>query len=238
MKNFKYFVIVLMALGIAACSRDTSIKPVSSKINGPLGKYFEVVDRNYVFNQREISIEFRRIAEGGPEDASWTTHPTFTTEILDKNGNTIDSKSTDVVWTREQLETVFNLGIDETASITFKFDKTEGTRQVKVLSKWDVEKDSDNHSSADDGDDLSEDLSESSSSTDWDELLDEYEEYVDDYVRVYKKTKNGDVDALRECSDILERAQDVYSQMSDASDMTAAQLNRMNEIHQKMLKSM
>jgi len=241
MKKIKYLVIALVAIGFASCSSNGPLKPVSTKISGPLGKYFEVVDREYMINDKALNIEFKRIAEGGPESASWDSHPTFTVELIDKNGNTIESYSTDVVWTKDQLENVFALSTDETATITFKFDKTKGAEQIKVSSKWDEDAERESSTSSSDGGytDSDDDVAESSSSsTDWDELLDDYEEYTDAYIRLYKKAMNGDMNALTEYAEMLEKAESVYDKMDGAGDMTTAQINRMNKIHQKLLKAM
>lgn len=127
---------------LAACGKGGKITPTSNKINGPLGKFFEVVEREYKINGDELSVEFKRIAEGGPEDASWSTDPTFLVELQDEDGNAISTKNTDVVLTKDQLESVFSLDVDETASITFRFSKTKGVAQFKVSSKWNTNEES------------------------------------------------------------------------------------------------
>ena len=139
MKQFKLFVMTLIAILLAACSNGGKINPISKKINGPLGKFFEVVERDYKISDGELSVEFKRIAEGGPSDASWSTSPSFLVELQDEDGNVISTESTHVVNTEDQLESVFSLGVDETASITFKFDKTKGVVKFKISSKWDAE---------------------------------------------------------------------------------------------------
>lgn len=138
MKTIKLFLTAVLAITLAACSGGGKLTPTSKKINGPLGKFFEVVERDYKTNDNELSVEFKRIAEGGPVDASWSTHPTFTVELQDEDGNSLASKHTDVVINKEQLEAVFSLGIDETASITFKFDEDDVKKadKFKVSSKW------------------------------------------------------------------------------------------------------
>jgi len=141
MKKFKLFVMSVLVISLAACGNGGKINPTSKKVNGPLGKFFEVVERDYKINDNELSVEFKRIAEGGPTNASWSTHPTFLVELQDEDGNAISTENTDVVFTKEQLESIFSLGVDETASITFKFKKTEGTTRFKVSSKWDADSD-------------------------------------------------------------------------------------------------
>lgn len=140
MKKFKLFVLTVLAISMAACGNGGKINPTSKKINGPLGKFFEVVERDYKINDDELSVEFKRIAEGGPTNASWSTNPTFFVELQDEDGNVISKESTDVVHTQDQLEAVFSLGEDETTSIIFKFDKAKGASKFKVSSKWESDK--------------------------------------------------------------------------------------------------
>lgn len=139
MKYLSYLAMALFAICITSCGNGGTITPTQKKVNGPLGKYFEVVERDYKINDDALSVELKRIAEGGPTDASWSSRPTFLVELQDEDGNTISTKNTDVVFTKEQLESVFSLNVDETASITFKFDKTKGVAKFKVSSKWDAD---------------------------------------------------------------------------------------------------
>ena len=136
MKKLKLFVMTVIAISLAACGTGGSINPTSKKVNGPLGKFFEVVERDYKINDGKLGVEFKRIAEGGPDNASWSSEPTFTVELQDEDGNVIETISTNVVRTEDELESVFSLGVDETASITFVFDKTDGAAKFKVSSKW------------------------------------------------------------------------------------------------------
>ena len=153
MKKIKFLVMAVIVFSLAACSGGGKLSPASKKVNGPLGKFFEVVERDYKFNDDELSVEFKRIAEGGPTDASWSSRPTFTLELLDGDGDVISSVSTDVVITKEQLEAVFALGIDETTSISFKVDEAKNAEKFKISSKWDGTKEGDSESSASTGTD-------------------------------------------------------------------------------------
>lgn len=77
----------------------------------------------------------------------------------------------------------------------------------------------------------------SSSSTSWDSILDEYEEYVNSYIRLYKKAMNGDMSAMTEYVKFMEKAESLFDKMENADDMSMAQINRMNKIHEKMLNA-
>lgn len=152
MKYLKFFSMALFAIYLTSCTGGGSITPVSKKVNGPLGMYFDVIERDYKISEDELNVEFKRIAEGGPTNASWSSRPTFTVELQDDDGNVISSESTDVVFSESQLETVFSLGVNESSSITFKFSKSEGAVKFKVSSKWEHESESSSSSYSDEED--------------------------------------------------------------------------------------
>lgn len=90
----------------------------------------------------------------------------------------------------------------------------------------------------DDDDDLLSESSSAGSSTNWDEVLNEYEKYVNSYVALYKKAMNGDMSAMNEYASMLENAQSLSRKLESAgSNLTAAQVARMNRINQKMLSA-
>lgn len=157
MKTLKYFAFALLAICLVACG-DGKVTPASKKINGPLGKFFEVVERDYKIADGVINVEIKRIENGGPKDASWSTRPTFTLELLDGDGDVISSESTDVVLTEDQLEAVFSLGIDETSSISFKVDESKGAEKFKISSKWEDDGEEASDEPASDSGDQSVDL--------------------------------------------------------------------------------
>ena len=140
MRQLKYLAMAVLAVSLAACEGSDKLTPTAKRLNGPLGQFFEVVERDYKMSEgNKLSVEFKRIAEGGPTDASWSSRPTFTVELLDEDGNSIASGNTDVVRTEDQLESVFSLGVNESASITFDFDEDNSKNAIKfkVTSKWD-----------------------------------------------------------------------------------------------------
>ena len=78
---------------------------------------------------------------------------------------------------------------------------------------------------------------EESSSTDWDAVLDEYEKYVDSYIKLVNKVNKGDVSALSEYAEMLEKAESFADKLDNADDeMTAMQLARYEKITMKMSK--
>ena len=146
MKAIKILSLVFIAFHLFACNSGDDIKPISPKINGPLGKFFEIVDRVYVIKDGNVSVEFKRIANGGPITAyevvgNNSSTASFLVELLDNTGNVISSKEIDPfnshLGSDKQLEMVFSLGIDETSSIIIDFGSIKGKAAFfKVSSKW------------------------------------------------------------------------------------------------------
>lgn len=76
------------------------------------------------------------------------------------------------------------------------------------------------------------------SGNDWDSILDDYEEYFDQYVKLFKKAQNGDINALTEYTKMLEKAQSIGSKLEQAKgDLTPAQSARFLKIQQKLLNA-
>lgn len=83
---------------------------------------------------------------------------------------------------------------------------------------------------------VSESESKSSASAEnWDSVLDEYENYCNKVVSLSKKAAAGDMSAITEYASTLESAQSLQQKLENAeSDMTAAQITRLNKIVSKM----
>ena len=123
------------------------MKPSQVKITGPLGDYFEVVDREYMAKegtlQMEIHVEIKRIKEGLPApwhegmEYGYGYGPNFTIEIRDGNGDVISKDESNHIMDSDELKAIMALGVDETASI--KFDvKKEGGETFKIGSTFEV----------------------------------------------------------------------------------------------------
>ena len=146
MKKFCFFVLTAVVLVLSSCNKGgNTVTPVSEKIQGPLGQYFEVVSKDYKAKNGKVSIEIKRIKEGFPEP--WTEgmevgysdgemEPQFTAEFQDADGSVISKDKTDKIWDKDELSAIAALGVDETASITF--DVSEDAAQVKIGSTFKV----------------------------------------------------------------------------------------------------
>ena len=76
------------------------------------------------------------------------------------------------------------------------------------------------------------------SSNNWDQVLNDYESYVDSYIKLLKKAKDGDMAAMAEYANMLEKAQSFSQKLEKAGDdLTAAQMARYTKITAKMTKA-
>lgn len=265
MKALKIYLFAALAVILMSCG-GSSMNPVSEKIQGPLGDYFEVVDRDYKPNSGKVSIEIKRIKEGFP--APWMEgmevgcyggyfEPLFSVEYQDADGNVLGKDAADIVFEEDELKAIAALNVGESATITFDCDEKD-VKKFKVSSTFEVHMESSDASSASgveviDADDLdvidSNDLestsdgtssssSSSSSSEDWDAVLDSYESYVDQYISFAKKAAKGDMSALAEYPSLMSKAQELSDKLNNAkSDLSASQAARYARISAKMVEA-
>lgn len=77
------------------------------------------------------------------------------------------------------------------------------------------------------------------SSGDISKLLDEYEDFVDQYIKVAKKAANGDASALLHYPKLMQEAAEYAEEAEECKgDMTARDLQRLQQISQKMMEAM
>lgn len=224
-----------------------------TKISGPLGEFFEVVDKNYKMTTEEaltkygkISIQIKRIAEGGPKDASWSSEPTFNLDIMDADDNVLGSDKSDVVMDKEQLEAIFALGVGETATLTFNVHgELEGAAKLKVSSKWKEEKEksemTDNSSDDEEYSDYSSSSSTSSSSDYSDD--DNSDDGGYDSSDPYKDAKSSIEDAKRQARSEVDAAyeqskKEMDKAMDEAYGKTGAKVMKKLSGYDKARKEM
>ena len=248
MKNINAFLFAVLALLLTACS-GSGLKPVSEKIQGPLGEYFEVVTKDYKAKDGKVSIEIKRIKDGLPEPwkegmevgyGGETCTPLFSIEFQDGDGNVVGKDAADIVMDADELKAIVALGVDESATITFNSE--DDAVKFKMSSTFEVNPKDDSTSVVSDGGSDSEDESalsddegevgsSATGSEDWDALLDSYDSYVTKYIAFAKKAANGDLNAISEYAALMEKAQELSDKMSGAKgDMSASQWARYMKI--------
>lgn len=73
------------------------------------------------------------------------------------------------------------------------------------------------------------------SNSEWDTILDEYEEFVDKSLNLASKAQSGDVSALTEYTETMQKMQNLQLKLQNAqSEMTPEQLQRLTQIITKL----
>ena len=143
MKNIiNSLIISFTAILLVSCG-ESGITPKSTRIAGPLGDYFEVVDKVYnVVNEDKIYIEFKRINDGLPDPwlaeygktVGWNdgqVEVNFSVDFYDKEGNVVGQSKTlklssdHFLDDQEKLQTLVDLATGESSSITFDLPSTK-----------------------------------------------------------------------------------------------------------------
>ena len=84
-----------------------------------------------------------------------------------------------------------------------------------------------------------EEVIEKNSETNIDKMLDDYENYVTEYIKFYKKAKQGDKNAISEYSNIMQKAVTLQSSLENAKNeksFSTKQATRMLKIQTKMIE--
>ena len=129
MKRIHFFMLLLLSLLVCSCNEgNKAIKPVSEKINGPLGDYFQLVQNAYPTQDGQVAIDFKRIKEGWPVpmktnaslgDCNECYEPSLMAEFMDQEGNVLVKSQADIYSAHEQLAALMALNVDETGTVSF-----------------------------------------------------------------------------------------------------------------------
>ena len=145
MKKFNCFIMVVISLVMISCNKESKMaKPATGRINGRLGDYYEVVSHDYTFNEGRVAVEFKRIKEGLP--LPWNNsvslgysdgcyEPQFLIEFMDADADVVSKDITDIVADKDELNSLMNLGLNETSTLTFTVGSTQAV-SFKVLSDF------------------------------------------------------------------------------------------------------
>lgn len=259
MKKLTLAAVALLGLSLFSCGgsseKDIEITPSDTIVSGDLKGLYNVTNRTYKLKPVEhndnwnISIDIERTDDNSLDISNGEIG--FGIEILDNDGNVLGKENVSTYDKNGEFETIQKLKAGDKASVSFVLndgwgencDFTEATK-FRVISKFEAEKPgvyttsagTDNNSS--DESDSADRSSSSASSENWDAVLDSYEEYVDQYIALLKKAKEGDMTALSEYPALLEKANDFSSKLSNAdSELSTSQMARYTKITAKMTKA-
>ncbi|MCM1031133.1 MAG: hypothetical protein NC410_06830 [Oscillibacter sp.] len=246
MRKILYLIVCVCLFG--ACSsvpneREVTVSNVD--ITGFIKKYVKVVDGTYKFTHTgrgaaiTIKIELIKKPANYEKQYSW---PQIRLNAVGENGKILDTgiygfKCDDT----DRLEDLFNSNVGETKSLSFVydyFDKDEEKDKViftEAASFELIDKAFEQSTEATMSSAAGSGKSKSTSSNNWDKILTEYESFVNSYVKLIKKAQNGDVSALTESAEILEKANSLSEKLSNAEDdMSASQAAKFVKLQNKI----
>ncbi|MDE5785745.1 MAG: hypothetical protein K2H98_04355 [Duncaniella sp.] len=245
MKISQILSVALIALAFTACGKKMaeSLSPETTKIDGNMGGYFELVEGSYPLSEHssEFSFDIKRVDE---DYADSYTKLGIGYEILDGKGNVLVRKNA-------TLEDINPLSSHEFLSLregemgkvkiylegwpdkladakTFRISINAREGEPDVVEPVAVAEDYD--------DDYTGPVADASNN--WDSILDEYERYCDKIVSLYKKAMAGDMSAMSDYASAMEQAQRLSEKLQGAqSNLTPAQAQRLTRIATKMSQS-
>lgn len=75
----------------------------------------------------------------------------------------------------------------------------------------------------------------SENGNDWNKIIDDYGTFIDQYIELLKKAKNGDASAMSDYPDVMQKAQDLGEQLQNAqSDLTPEQASKFLKLQEKL----
>ena len=79
-------------------------------------------------------------------------------------------------------------------------------------------------------------ISENNGNKNWEKILTDYESYTNQCIKLLKKANSGDVSAMTEYLEVLQKAQDIQESFLEAEDdITTAQMERFIKIQKKLI---
>lgn len=231
MKKISCTLIIFFSTVLFFSCGESGMKPKNIRIAGPLGDYFEIVDRAYkAANDGTVYIEFKRIKEGLPEPwvseygktVGWNdgeVEPNLSIEFFDKNGNivskskTLELSSNHFNDDKDNLQKLVDLSIGETCSINFDL-KTSDAVQFALSSSFEY------HpmpvltrSSSDD-------------EAEYIKMIDEYEKLINSFISIQQSDDSFNMGLYEEAMELAVKINDFIDNTSSDLEDRFYQLER------------
>lgn len=213
------------------------ITATQTEVAGDLKEQYVLVDKEYSLSKysNTFTVELKRTDVPLPN----FNRIGVGIEIYDKKGKVLISQSPQVERISGFDGGIINLLSLETGqygdisiNIADYFEKIHKAATFKIMIQT-------NTSEVDQtwtDDDSEEEISVTSTSDeDWDAVLKSYENYINQYIKLIKKAMSGDISAMNEYAEMLEKAEDLAEKLEDAEDnLTTAQMNKFIKLQQKL----
>lgn len=244
----RIFAITVIIFTLAACSKKEKQVNVSNiEISGTIKNYLKVVDGTYKFTNNGddafITVEFELIEKPNIELCRKKHPDDIRINAISEDGTIFDTGTYGFVPNSDEmnkLKDLLNSGEKgDKKSIAFKWDyygvsKKDGKPIFEKATSFEIIDNTFDECAKITKDDIHWDdenkgaknlKSTSTGQQDWDELLVSYESYINQYIKLMKKAKDGDMDAMAEYPEYMEKAKDLQDKMDKAkSKLTSKQL--------------
>lgn len=256
MKKLKIFGFALLAvIFVVSCGESkketVDVKPATTKVKGKLSDFLEVVDGTYKINKgsgayggdwqilvkvKSIGTTDEQFNEIHGKEKKWKGGLTLT--LFDETGLPIAGLEKFELHYAEKDKVIYLLENEgEEDFLKFIVDVSSKSPLYESLP--------DNIKSFEVGSEVTDYVSDnysssysSSGSEDWDAVLDSYEQYINQYIKLLKKAQNGDMDAMSEYAEMMDKATDLAEKMEDAGDdLSSAQMSRFVKLQSKLANS-
>ena len=234
-----YFIlsVFVVTMFISCGSNSVSVKVTDVEVYGDIDdEYsedcFQIEDGKYtfLFKDDNIMIDLPITLIKDLNGKKVDKFGVFSVGIADNQGNPLtnsDGKQIELkLQNQDEINNLLSLNVGSSKIMTFSCLLDEKSNIKDKIHKFILAielslKDNDNLSS--------------NKSTDWDSVLDDYEEFVDKYIKLFKKAKNGDASAITEYGECLEKAESLQSKLENAkSELTSKQVSRLTKIINKL----
>lgn len=235
--------------------KEKEVTASNVEVTGFIKSYLKVVDGTYKFTNDgsdiAISVKLELVAKPTGKYYPKGSYPALKLNAVGSAGEIIAISSYETFKCErdefKKIEELLTGNVGDKKTVSFKcsigFDKEKAVNVMTNANTFEIIDDGftteksaeENYSSSNSYSNSSDDSETIEDSSEWDDVLDDYDEYVDDYVKVMKKAADGDMDAIGESADLMQKAQSLGDKLENAkSSMNGKQINRFLKIQQKL----
>lgn len=238
--KFSVLVVLITTICISCGSKITevTVKNKSTDINGYLNGYLEVVDGSYkismVENNLILNVKLKVIKQLEESELY-----EISAELLDESDMPLSGLGTflaSYMNFSDDIDKINDALKEGTGEITVKLiysvgeDNSKESEALKIAS----EKAKSFSINSKIKDDVT--ISENNGDKNWEKILTDYESYTNQCIKLLKKANSGDVSAMTEYLEVLQKAQDIQESFLEAEDdITTAQMERFIKIQKKLI---
>jgi hypothetical protein len=246
------FVLLTICLMMTACGglKEKTITVSDVSISGEADNYIKVVDGDYILKPGDgtvtIAVKFELIKQYNGSKGDHIGDMNLVP--LDNSGVAIPdiglnfSPATMGDW--DKIKSLLKSEVGKTVIVSFEWNYfrkkdiqakiMKGTSNFEIV-RADFTGTKSNSSSYASYDDDTNDSSISSNDDDWDAILKSYEAFIDKYISLMKKASNGDMSALEEYPEYMEKAMVLADKLGNAGgDLSSAQAAKFVKLQTKL----